>query len=298
MRVADQQIYGTLFGNLQRARVQILTAQEQISSQRKVSNPSDDPSAFGQIVLDKSALSQTTQWIRNIDFGTSRVDAADQALSQTQNLITRVRELTIQASSDTTSAEGRGTIAKEVRQLQRQLVQLGNTEVAGQAVFAGTKTDVSPFVITSGDTVAYLGNSETQSIAVSENQTVQILVPGSSIFTGSSANIFDSLRGLLTALEGNDRNGIQAGLGNLDLATTQISDAQGTIGALGNRLQVTHDALDTATLTISKAISDNQDADLATAITQLRLQEVAVDAASQAFIRIFDTSLLKYLPQV
>lgn len=295
MRVADQQIYGTLLGNLQRARVQALTAQEQISSQRKVSVPSDDPSAFGQIVLDKSALSQTRQWIRNIDFGTSRVDAADEALSQVQNLITRVRELTIQASSDTTSAGGRETIAQEVRQLHRQLVQLGNTEVAGQAVFAGTKTDVSPFTITSGDTVAYQGNSETQSIAVSENQTVQILVPGSSIFTGSSSNIFDSLRDLLTALEGNDRNGIQAGLGDLDLATAQISDAQGTVGALANRLQITHEALDTATLTISKSISVNQDADLATAITQLRLQEVAVDAASQAFTRIFDTSLLNYL---
>lgn len=295
MRVADQQIYGTLLGNLQRSRSQILTAQDQISSQRKVSTPSDDPSAFGQIVLDKSALSQTTQWIRNVDFGTARVDAADQALSQAQNLITRVRELTIQGSSDTTSAEGRRTIAKEVRQLQRQLVQLGNTEVAGQAIFAGTKTDVNPFTITSGDTVAYQGNNETQSIAVGENQTVQILVPGSSIFTGSSTNIFDSLRDLLTALEGNDRNGIQAGLGNLDLATAQISDAQGTVGALANRLQVTHDALDAATLTISKAISDNQDADLAKAIAQLSLQQVSVQAASQAFSRIFDTSLLNYL---
>lgn len=295
MRVADQQIYGTLLGNLQRSRSQILTAQDQISSQRKVSTPSDDPSAFGQIVLDKSALSQTTQWIRNVDFGTARVDAADQALSQVQNLITRVRELTIQGSSDTTSAEGRRTIAKEVRQLQRQLVQLGNTEVAGQAIFAGTKTDVNPFTITSGDTVAYQGNNESQSIAVGENQTVQILVPGSSIFTGSSTNIFDSLRDLLTALEGNDRNGIQAGLGNLDLATAQISDAQGTVGALANRLQVTHDALNTATLTISKAISDNQDADLAKAIAQLSLQQVSVQAASQAFARIFDTSLLNYL---
>lgn len=295
MRVADQQIYGTLLGNLQRSRSQILTAQDQISSQRKVSTPSDDPSAFGQIVLDKSALSQTTQWIRNVDFGTARVDAADQALSQVQNLITRVRELTIQGSSDTTSAEGRRTIAKEVRQLQRQLVQLGNTEVAGQAIFAGTKTDVNPFTITSGDTVAYQGNNESQSIAVGENQTVQILVPGSSIFTGSSTNIFDSLRDLLTALEGNDRNGIQAGLGNLDLATAQISDAQGTVGALANRLQVTHDALDAATLTISKAISDNQDADLAKAIAQLSLQQVSVQAASQAFSRIFDTSLLNYL---
>ncbi|CBK42033.1 putative Second flagellar hook-filament junction protein FlgL [Nitrospira defluvii] len=295
MRVADQQMYGILLGNLQRSRLQMLTSQEQISSQKRVTNPSDDPSAFGQIVLDKSALSQTTQWVRNINFGTARVNAADQALGQVQNLITRVRELTIQASSDTTSAEGRQSIAKEVRQLQRQLVQLGNTEVAGQAIFGGTKTDVQPFTITSGDTVAYQGNSETQSIAVGENQTVQILVPGSSIFTGSTTNMFDSLRDLLTALESNNRSGIQAGLGNLDLATAQISDVQGTVGALANRLQVTHDALDTATLTITKSISDNQDADLATAITQLRLQEVAVQAASETFTKIFDSSLINYL---
>ena len=295
MRVADQQMYGILLGNLQRSRLQMLTSQEQISSQKRVTNPADDPSAFGQIVLDKSALSQTTQWVRNINFGTSRVNAADQALGQVQNLITRVRELTIQASSDTTSAEGRQSIAKEVRQLQRQLVQLSNTEVAGQAIFGGTKTDVQPFTITSGDTVAYQGNSETQSIAVGENQTVQILVPGSSIFTGSTINMFDSLRDLLTALESDNRSGIQAGLGNLDLATAQISDAQGTVGALANRLQVTHDALDTATLTITKSISDNQDADLATAITQLRLQEVAVQAASETFTKIFDSSLINYL---
>ena len=295
MRVADQQMYNTLLGNLQRSRLQMLTSQEQISSLKRVSTPEDDPSSYGQIVLDKSALSQTTQWVRNINFGTARVNAADQALGQVQNLITRVRELTIQASSDTTSTEGRQSIAKEVRQLQRQLVQLGNTEVAGQAIFGGTKTDVQPFTITSGDTVAYQGNSETQSIAVGENQTVQILVPGSSIFTGSTTNMFDSLRDLLTALESDNRAGIQAGLGNLDLATAQISDAQGTIGALANRLQVTHDALDTATLTITKSISDNQDADLATAITQLRLQEVAVQAASQTFTKIFDSSLINYL---
>ena len=295
MRVADQQMYNTLLGNLQRSRLQMLTSQEQISSLKRVSTPEDDPSSYGQIVLDKSALSQTTQWVRNINFGTARVNAADQALGQVQNLITRVRELTIQASSDTTSTEGRQSIAKEVRQLQRQLVQLGNTEVAGQAIFGGTKTDVQPFTITSGDTVAYQGNSETQSIAVGENQTVQILVPGSSIFTGSTTNMFDSLRDLLTALEGNNRSGIQAGLGNLDLATAQISDVQGTVGALANRLQVTHDALDTATLTITKSISDNQDADLATAITQLRLQEVAVQAASETFTKIFDSSLINYL---
>lgn len=295
MRVADTQIYGTLLGNLQRSRLQIMNAQEQISSQKRVQRPSDDPMAFGEIVLDKTALSQSQQWIRNIEFGQARIDAADKAVSQAQELVTRIRELTIQGASDTTSAQGRGAIAQEVRQLHRQLIQVANTEVAGQSIFAGTETDVRPYSITTGDTVVYAGNSETQSVAVSENQTVQIPIPGNTVFSGATTNIFNTVRDLLTALEGNDRSGVETQLGNLDLATAQLSDAEGTIGGLGNRLQVTKDSLDAATVTISRAISENQDADLATAITQLRLQEVAVQASSEAFTRIFDQTLLNYL---
>jgi flagellar hook-associated protein 3 FlgL len=296
MRVADQQIYGTLLGNLQRSRQQILAAQQQISSQKKVVEPSDDPAAFGQIVLDKASLSQTDQWVRNIQFGTARVEAADSALQQAQNVVTRIRELTIQARSDTTSAEGRTTIAQEVRQLHRQLMQLANTEVEGRAVFGGTETGATPFVISSGDTVSYQGNSETQSIAVGRNQTVQVLIPGNEIFTGATTNIFDNVRDLLAALEGNNGAGIEAAISNLDSATKQLSDAQGKVGALANRLEVTKTALDTATTTIRQALSNNQDVDLAAAVAQLSLQQVAVEATSQAFSKIFDTSLLKMLP--
>ncbi|HET6676040.1 MAG TPA: flagellar hook-associated protein FlgL [Nitrospiraceae bacterium] len=295
MRVADQQVYGTLLGNLQRSRQQLLQAQQQISSQKKVTQPSDDPAAFGQIVLDKSSLSQTDQWIRNIQFGTARIEAADSALGQVQNLLTRLRELTIQARSDTTSAQGRTTIAQEVRQLHRQLVQLANTEVGGQAVFGGTETNVTPFVITSGDSVAYQGNTESRSIAVGRNQTAQVLIPGNESFTGATTNLFDSVSDLLTALESNNGTGIETAIGNLDLATSQISDAQGKIGALANRLDVTKTALDVTTTTIRQALSNNQDADLAAAITQLSLQQVAVEATSQAFSKIFETSLLKIL---
>ena len=258
MRVADQQVYGTLLGNLQRSRQQLLQAQQQISSQKKVTQPSDDPAAFGQIVLDKSSLSQTDQWIRNIQSGTAQIEAADSALGQVQNLLTRLRELTIQARSDTTSAQGRTTIAQEVRQLHRQLVQLANTEAGGQAVFGGTETNITPFVITSGDTVAYQGNTESRSIAVGRNQTAQVLVPGNEIFTGATTNLFDSVRDLLTALESNNGTGMETAIGNLDLATSQISDAQGKIGALANRLDVTKTALDVTTTTIRQALSNNQ----------------------------------------
>lgn len=295
MRVSDQQLFGSTTGNLQRTKERIVRAQEQIASQLRVAKPSDDPSIFGQVILDKSALADNDQWIRNIQFGTARVAVSDQTLGQTQSLISRVRELAVQARSDTTSAQGRVTIAQEVRQLHRQLIQLANTEVAGQPVFAGTKTDAPPFVLGVGDTVSYQGNSESQSIGVGPNQTTQIVLPGDQVFTGPTTNIFNGISNLLVALESNNGAGIEVGIGSLDKAIDQISLAQGQIGAIANRLDTAHGTSLVVSAAIQQALSDQTDTDLATALTELQLQQTAYQATSQTFIRLFDSSLLKFL---
>lgn len=295
MRVSDQQLFGSTTGNLQRTKERIVRAQEQIASQLRIAKPSDDPSIFGQVILDKSALADNNQWIRNIQFGTARVAVGDQTLGQTQSLISRVRELAVQARSDTTSAQGRVTIAQEVRQLHRQLIQLANTEVAGQPVFAGTKTDAPPFVLGVGDTVSYQGNSESQSIGVGPNQTTQIVLPGDQVFTGPTTNIFVGLSNLLVALESNNGAGIEVGIGSLDQAIDQISLAQGQIGAIANRLDTAHGTSLVVSAAIQQALSDQTDTDLATALTELQLQETAYQATSQTFIRLFDSSLLNFL---
>ena len=295
MRVADQQLFGSTAGNLQRAKQLIVRAQEQIGSQQRIARPSDDPSIFGQVVLDKSALADNNQWIRNIQFGTARVAVADQTLGATQNLISRVRELSVQARSDTTSAQGRVTIAQEVRQLHRQLIHLANTEVSGQPVFAGTNTDAPPFVLGVGDAVAYQGNSESQSIAVGPNQTTQIVLPGDVVFGGPTTNIFNDLSNLLVALESNNGAGIEAGIGALDRAIDQISIAQGQIGAIANRLDTAHGTSLVVSTAIQQKLSDQVDTDLATVLTELKIQEVAYEATSQTFSRLFDLSLLKFL---
>ncbi len=295
MRVSDQQLFGSTAGSLERIKENIVRVHEQIASQQRIAKPSDDPSIFGQVILEKSALADNDQWIRNIQFGTARVTVADQTLGQAQNLISRVRELAVQARSDTTSAQGRATIAQEVRQLHRQLIQLANTEVSGQPVFAGTKTDAPPFVLGAGDTVSYQGNSESQSIAVGPGQTTQIVLSGDQVFTGATTNIFTGLANLLTALESNNGAGIEVGIGALDQATAQISIAQGQIGAIANRLDTAYGTSLIVSEAIHRALSDQTDTDLATALTELQLQETAYQATSQTFSRLFDLSLLRFL---
>ena len=295
MRVSDQQLFGSTAGSLTRIKEQIVRVHEQIATQQRIAKPSDDPTIFGEVVLEKSALADNEQWIRNIQFGTARVTVADKMLGEAQNLITRVRELAVQARSDTTSAQGRVTIAQEVRQLHRQLIQLANAEVNGQPVFAGTKTDAPPFVLGIGDAVSYQGNSESQSIAVGPNQTTQIVLPGDQVFTGGTTNVFNGLMNLLTALEGNNGAGIEVGIGALDQMTAQFSSAQGQIGAIANRLETAQGTAQVVSEAIQKILSSQTDTDLATALTELKLQETAYEATSQTFSRLFDLSLLKFL---
>jgi flagellar hook-associated protein 3 FlgL len=295
MRVSDQQLFGSTTGNLQRTKEHIVRVQEQIASQQRIVKPSDDPSIFGQAILEKSALADNDQWVRNIQFGSARVAVADQTLGQAQNLISRVRELAVQARSGTTSAQGRVTIAQEVRQLHRQLIQLANTEINGQPVFAGTKTDAPPFVLGVGDSVSYQGNGESQSIAVGPNQTTQIVLPGDQVFTGGTTNIFTDLSNLLTALESNNGAGIEVSIGTLDQATAQIGLAQGQIGAIANRLDTAQGTSQVVSEVIQKVLSDQTNTDLATALTELQLQETAYQATSQTFSRLFDLSLLRFL---
>jgi len=295
MRVADQQIFGLVLNQFQSISQKTLEAQQQASSGKRVSKPSDDPIAFGRIVLDKSDLAKSGQWLRNIDTGSTRLAAADSTLGQVDTILSRLKELAVGARSDTNTANDRNVIAKEVRSLHRELLQLSNTEINGQRIFAGTKTDADPFVLGSGDAVTYAGNSETQSIAVGNNQTIQVTLPGDQIFTGPTTNVFTSVQNLLTALEANNGPGIETGIGTLDQAITQVANARGQVGALDNRLSTTKSALQGTANLIRTALSQNEDIDLAEAITNLTLQQTALQAAARSANAIFSNSLLNFL---
>lgn len=140
MRVSEFQIYAAFLNNLQRLRQENLETQNQVSTGKRVLQPSDDPISFGQIVSGKASLAVTEQRLRNIEFATSRIDTADNALSSVTNILFRLKELAVQLRSDTNGASERATAATEVKELFNELQQLANTRLNGQPVFTGTST--------------------------------------------------------------------------------------------------------------------------------------------------------------
>lgn len=138
MRVSEQEIYGLLVGNLQRLREGMLKAQNQVSTGKRVTAPSDDPVSFARIVSDKATLAATDQRLRNIQFGTTRLNEFDSRLRSVQMTLGRVKELAVQFGSDISGAQPRAIGALEVRQLFQQLLQDANSRLDGQALFGGT----------------------------------------------------------------------------------------------------------------------------------------------------------------
>ncbi|HWV45570.1 MAG TPA: flagellar hook-associated protein FlgL, partial [Nitrospira sp.] len=140
MRVTELQTFGVLANDLARARARALELQEQVSTGKLVRQPSDDPTAFNHIALDKASLAAIDQWQRNIGFGQTRLNLSDNMLSQASETLSRVQELAVQFRNDTNGAADRTAGAKEVRQLFAQLQQSANTELNGQPIFTGTST--------------------------------------------------------------------------------------------------------------------------------------------------------------
>jgi flagellar hook-associated protein 3 FlgL len=140
MRISDSQVFGLVLSNLQRQRLKLLETQKQASSGKKVSDPSDDPAAFGEVVAGKLRLGAVEQRLRNIQFGGGRLDRADGTLDAASSVIARIRELAVDLRNDVHGAPERAIGAKEVRQLLLELQQLANTSVNGHALFTGTST--------------------------------------------------------------------------------------------------------------------------------------------------------------
>lgn len=140
MRVTEQQTFSILANNLERSRARALAIQQQVSTGKQVQQPSDDPSAFNHIVLDKSSLAAIEQRLRNISFGQTRLDLSDNILTSTSDSLSRIQELAVQFRSDTNGLSERVIGSSEVRQLYSAVLQNANTELNGQPIFTGTST--------------------------------------------------------------------------------------------------------------------------------------------------------------
>jgi flagellar hook-associated protein 3 FlgL len=158
-----------LSGILERNAALVKT-QQQIATGKRINTPADDPAgAVRALDIDK-ALAEFDQYGRNSDVVTNRLTYEEQSLSNTTDLLDRVRGLALQGANATTDITGRKAIAAEIQDRLAELMSIANRKDAnGEYLFAGYSTLTQPFSKTATG-VAYSGDQGVRLVQTSPTQ--------------------------------------------------------------------------------------------------------------------------------
>lgn len=120
--------------------------QQQLSSGLKVSVPAEDPAAAVKILDLQGTIAKTNQYQSNIATARGRLNIEDSALTTSNNILDRAKELTLRAQSGILNTSDKLTIKTEVDQLIQQLAGVANTKNAnGEFIFSGSLSTVPAF---------------------------------------------------------------------------------------------------------------------------------------------------------
>ncbi|EEQ10982.1 Flagellin and hook-associated protein [Yersinia mollaretii ATCC 43969] len=214
----------------------------QLSAQRTLLTPSDDPAGASQAVIYQNALANMQQ------FDTARLYAQD-ALEQEDNTLTSIGHLLTENLSKKIVAGGNGALsdadrqalATELQGIRDNLLDLGNTTNSnGRYIFGGYKTGSAPFEKDG----TYVGGDTAMTQHVADSTEMQVGHIGSDVFmSGSNDDIFAALDSAIAALnepivDDADREALQKTLDSANISIKKGIDNLGKVQAqVGTNLQ-------------------------------------------------------------
>jgi len=296
MRV-DPNIVPTMLASIQQSEASLQTALEQVSTGKSVNIPSDNPSASAAMVQNTIETADVDQYTQNVSGVLSNVQTADSALSSVVSSLTQAISLGTEGANGTSNASNRAAIATQVQGILASVVSQANLSYQGSYLFGGTASGQPPYVTDSSSPSGYTynGNTDTNSVQVGDQLSVQVNLPGSQLFSNSTTNVLGTLGNLVTALQNGSSADIATATTAVNSALSFVSQQRVFYGNAESQLNSQDTYLQQETLNLTSQASSLVDVDEAKAATSLTQAETANSAALAAAAKVMTTSLLNYL---
>ncbi|MBC7624018.1 MAG: flagellar hook-associated protein FlgL [Aeromicrobium sp.] len=179
---------GTAFAHLSSsamimdAQVKMYSTQNQLSTGKKVSSPSDDPVNASQIVTAQASVSRQASFSANQSYLEGELRQLELTLGSVGDTISTARETLVAGGNGAFNNSDRRSIANSLSSLRAQLVSLGNTRGSdGQHLFSGFQSNMTPFS-QSGAAIVYAGDAGTRGVLVANGLAIQSNADGQSLF--------------------------------------------------------------------------------------------------------------------
>jgi flagellar hook-associated protein 3 FlgL len=301
MRVAQNNLYNTSIGQIQKTRNRMMDVNEELSTQKRINQPSDDPVGAAKILKLRTSEQNLLQFQNTNSAAEIFLNYTDHALEDLTNVINHAKELAISQSSDASAnADSRMAIAEDVEQLFAHTVSIGNRKLGDRFIFGGFKTTKEPFNI-DGD---YKGDNGLIKVEIQEDVYIPMNVAGSEVFQGKgyknadssiNSNVFDILRSLHTGLMTNDTKIIQGTLDRLEGCLSRVIQVRARVGARAASVSAAKGSLGQSLIDGTSLKSEIEDADIVKAASEITKEQDILHASLNATQRLLQPSLMDFL---
>lgn len=243
--------------NLSESQMKVSNSMAQLASGNKINKAADDAAGLAISENLKAQIRSARQANRNAQDGISLVQTAEGGLNEIGNIIVRLRELGIQAASDTVGDTERGFINKEVGQLKDEMQRIASVTTWGKTKLLDGSTptydiQVGTYNNEKEDRISYVASENTATI--------------------------DALG--IAGIDYSSKEGAQSSLESLDKAQEGVSRMRSNLGALQNRLTSTVTNLSVAEENMSAANSRIRDTDVAASTAEMTKANILLQAST------------------
>ena len=306
MKVSTSLFFDRSVNQMVNGQSQLAKTQTRLSSGKEVVNPSDAPDKATAIQRLKSVLEKQESFSSNIEGAKNRLIAEETALKGVNDVLTRIKELSIQAANGTLGPRDKELVAIEVEGLTQDLLSLANTQdVNDNYVFSGSRVQVQPFQKHSSGDVTYFGDETRNEVQVSEQRYIRFNRTGTDVFgrvlreTNSGDTVgkgfFEALSDLASGIRNSNTSAINQGIDDLDQASFNIAVATAQVGSEMASVETQREVNEETVLQLRTILSNIEDLDYSEAVTQMQKDMLALQATQSSFSQISNLTLFNYI---
>ena len=292
-RITSSQLLATSQSSLAVSRAQLARLQQQASTGRAITKPSDDPAGTAAALKVRGEQRATAQYGTNIDDGLGWFSTLDAAFTGAEDLVRKGIDITVQgANSGTMSPASREALAMQLDGLRADLLGRANTTYLGRTVFAGNSDTGIAF--DASYAFSGLPGASVQR-RISPTETVAVDADGAAAFGAGPTSLFGTMDGIATALRSGDDAAVRTGLDALQSGFSALTAQHTAVGARYARLeQAKQDNIGAGT-TLETQRSGIEDVDPTKVLVDLKTQEVGYQTALAVTARVIQPTLMSFL---
>ena len=275
--------------------------QAELTSGIRISKPSDDPTAVGDVLQLESDIGLVTQVTSNLNGVKSEVDTASGVVQNAVSLLDQAA----QGASTTISPTERSTMAAQAEQILNTLIDDSRATFDGHYLFSGDNSLQPAYTVnlaSPNGVDRLLTTPATRLIQDSSGQTFAVAKTAQDLFDHrnpddslAADNVFAAVNSLRVALANNDQAGTLAAAAAIQTAQEYLNQQGAFYGAVQNRITNALDVAQKFQLQSQTALGNERDTDVAKAATDLTQEQLSQQAAMQAQASLPRNSLFDLL---